>query len=496
MSGGRVACVLLTLLATGCVLGPAAGAAGTGWHVTTVRSLGKRIGGAKAGAINRFGTSIVVFASRRSFTVVRRRAHASQLKTVGRVSAHRPSVLSLTALANGRFLLAYMARHRLLARDIDAGGHFRGGPHVLATGYSWAGNLLFPASPSPVVADSDASRTVVAWGVTHGTTQRVEGAIDDKAGWSRPKTFYTAQSSQTGPFRVQLVGGSQDRFLVSVQGANGDTTSVMWGLPGGSQRWERVTPPQVADGSPLARQNGAKVASVDGTITAAWQDASAALVVSTWNGSTWTAPVTAVAGSHSSNGPVTIDPVFVSEGSRVALVWSDVSKGLFGPVEATIRAGAGGSWSAPVVFPHSRGEDWLPSLNRTVEFWFTASGALAGVWSGDPITGSWSTGKDVAGLYVGRTGGNGASATVLSRSQSGTTGRIWFALPRGVGLHTVVWADKKGRAFATMVTGDGVIRHQVALPACGFPAAVSANGEAVPHLLLIGGTTCPAALLW
>src|ERR671936_585922 len=112
MRGFKTACISLAILAGVCVVVSAAGAARTGWHVTPVRSLGTRIGSAQAAAVNRFGTSIVVFASSRSLTVARRTAHASKFKISGRISAHAPSrcpscLWDLAALADGRFLLVY-----------------------------------------------------------------------------------------------------------------------------------------------------------------------------------------------------------------------------------------------------------------------------------------------------------------------------------------------------------------------------------------------------
>jgi hypothetical protein len=411
-------------------------------------------------------------------------------------------VLQLAALANGRFLLVYAARQQLVARGIDKAGRFRGEPHVLATRYTT--KTTIGDTLPPVSVESDPSRAVVVWGPVNGTTDRVVGAIDDQAGWSRSKVFYSVKSSGN-PFFVQLASDSQDRFLVSVHGSNGDTTAVMWGLPSGSRQWEQVTTPQAAGGSQLAAINGATVASVNGAITAAWQDASAALVVSTWDGSTWTTPVTAIAGSQSNGYAVVIYPVFVSDGSRAAIVWSDTSNGFLGPVEATIRASSGAGWSAPLVFPHSRGQHWLLHLSTTSEFWFTASGDLAGVWGGDPVTGSGGTGLNVAGLYVGRVGAGGASATVLSRTQSGTTGRIWLALERAGGLHTVVWANRNGSEFSATATRDGVVRQKQRLPATcrsGFPLGGVSNPDASAQLLVAGvpvrgnAAKCSTALFW
>lgn len=446
--------------------------------------------------MNRFGTSIVITTSWESntLTVVRHTAHASKFKLTGRISAHVASdcpscnIFDLAALANGRFLLVYRTGRRLLARTIDRGGRLLGSPHVLATHFSPNVQEALPT----VAVDSDASRAVVVWGVNNdeATAVRIEGAIHDQSGWSSAKLFYSLSSSApAGPFFLSLVSDSHDRFLVSVHGANGDSTAVMWGLPGGSQQWEAVTPPQAADASnpdSYAAYYGAKVASVNGTIAAAWQDASGALLVSSWDGSAWSAPVTAVAGSKDANGyPILIDPVFVSDGSRAALVWSDFSQGLLGPLEATIRDSPSAGWSAPVVFPHSRGGRWPPHVNTTDTFWFTTSGVLAGVWDGDPISG------DVDGLYAGTAG----DPVTLSRTAQGA----WFVLPRAGGLHTIVWSDQNGQPFFDIATGDGVIQRKQQLPGCGAGAGAS-NPEASAQLLLGGARlhhgTCRPALLW
>jgi hypothetical protein len=366
----------LAVLATVGVVGSTASAAGSGWHVTPVRHLGRRIGNPQVAAVNRVGTSVVAFASGYSLTLVRRTVHASKFEVAGRISARRPIVVNLTALADGRFLLVYAAGGRLLARDIDASGRFAGMVHFLATGYTPLGD-----TDPPVVVDSDSSRAVVVWGAINGATGEVAGAVEDQTGWSNSKIL--VQASAETLFFSQLVHDSQDRFLVGVHGANGDTTAVMWGLAGGSLQWEQVTPPQATDGSRIASYVGATLASLDGTITAGWQDASAALVVSTWDGSTWSTPERAISASYSPNGfPAIIYPIFVSDGSRAGIVWTDQSKGPLGPVKATIRASSTESWSAPLVFPHARGA--LPASPGALEdaFWFTPSGGLAGVWAG------------------------------------------------------------------------------------------------------------------
>lgn len=498
----RAACVSLGVLAIVSAAGSAAGAGASGWHVMPVRSLGKWVGGADEAAVNRLGTSIVVFGSRRSLKIARRAAHGSKFRISGRIRARMPVLMSLTALADDHFLLTYETQQQLLARDLDAKGRLDGKPHVLATGYRLNGTLVtFPS----VFVDSDASRTVVVWGFTYGTTREIVGATDSRTGWSSPKVLYSANSSQAqAVFDVQLVGDGQGRFLVGIHGANGDTTAVMWGLSSGSQQWEPVTLPQATDGSDLATQIGATLAAVNGTITAAWQDASAALVVSTWNGSTWTTPVTAIAGSHANGSPIPIYPLFVSAGSRTAIVWSDTSQGALGRIMATIRTSAAGSWSAPLVFPHSRGSVVLVS-HASDWFWFTRSGALAGAWTGDPFKSSENGGGNWNGLYVGYVSPTGTSATRLPRrARPYTTNRIWFALPRADGKHTIVWADKKGREFATTATGNGVVRGTRQLPACGFPWLGASNANASSQVVAFSptgpvtahGYKCPAVLVW
>jgi hypothetical protein len=494
------ACVSLAVLATVGVVGSTASAAGLGWHVMPVRHLGRRIGNPQVAAVNRTGTSVVAFASSYSLTLVRRTAHASKFKVAGRISARRPLVVNLTALADGRFLLVYAAGGRLLARGVDVAGRFAGTAHLLATGYTIPLADTIPL----VVVDSDATRTVVVWGAVNGTTGEVVGAVDDQAGWSSPKIFVQAPAETL--FIPQLVHDSQDRFLASVHGANGDTTAVLWALGAGSPQWSQITPPQATDGSGIASYNGATLASLNGTIAAAWQDASAALVVSTWDGSTWSTPERAIAARYAPNGlPAVIYPIFVSDGSRAAIVWSDQSKGLLAPVKATIRASSTDSWSAPLVFPHAHGLlAGYPAPSEDT-FWFTASGALAGVWAGDPFKGSTGNGGNFAGLYVGRVGANGSSATALSRTQHPHNGRAWFVLPSAAGLHTIVWADRKGHEFSTAVTANWTVRPKQPLPACSFPGPAASNLDASPQVMAFSnnfgpvgtpGSKCPAVLLW
>lgn len=501
----RAGSALVAVLAVLCVAGSAAGAAGTGWHVTPAARLGAQLDGCcapPAAAVNRSGTSVVVFPSAHSLRMARRPVNGSRFEPAGRVSARWPFLLGLTALGNGRFLLLYATKRQLVARELGAGGRLRGRPHVLATGYNVSGNLLFPPSRSQVVVDSDASRTVAVWGVNHRATGRVEGAILGRTGWTRSKVFYRTKSPQA-LYRVIVASDNQDRFLVSLHGANGDTTARMWGLAGGWQQWERVTPPQAAGGSLIASSNGATVASVNGAITAAWQNASAALVVSTWNGSTWTPPVKAIAGTHGASGlPVAIYPVFVSDGSRAALVWSDFSQGFLGPVEATIRSSPGVSWSAPLVFPHSHSAYWLPNATTLDTFWFTETGALAGFWTGDGITADPSTNSaEVAGLYVGYVGAAGTSAKALSQTQNATHNN-WFALARADDLHTIVWDNGNGRQFSATVTQDGTVGPSQRLHLCSWPFSGASNPDASAQLL-IGGVhlrrnrlACSTALLW
>ena len=504
MAMRRAGSALVAVLAVLCVAGSPAGAAGTGWHVTPIAQLGSRLGDVRGAAVNRFGTSVVVFSSGHSLSVARRTANGSRFKVVGRLSARWPLLMGLTALANGRFLLVYAARRRLLARTIDAGGRFRGEAHVLASRWTMPnGSFLFPPSPSVVVVGSDASRAVVVWGVTAGRSEEVQGAIVSRTGWSSSKVFYETRSPRAGPYRVLVASDDQDRFLISLHGANGDTTARMWGLAGGAQHWVRVTPPQVSDGSLIAASEGATVASVNGSITAAWQDAAAALVVSTWNGSTWTKPVTAISGSHGASGlPVAIYPVFVSDGSRAALVWSDFSQGFLGPVEATIRSSPGASWSAPLVFPHSHSACWLPNAITLDTFWFTKTGALAGFWTGDGITADPSTNSaEVAGLYVGYVGAAGTSAKALSQTQNATHNN-WFALARADDLHTIVWDNGNGKQFSATVAQDGTVGPSQRLHLCSWPYSGASNPDASAQLL-IGGVhlrrnrlACSPVLLW
>ena len=498
----RPVCASLAVLATVGVVGSTASAAGLVWHVMPVRHLGRRIGNPQVAAVNRAGTSVVAFASGSSLTLVRRSAHASKFKVAGRISARRPIVVNLTALADGRFLLVYAAGGRLLARGIDAAGGFAGTAQILTTGYGTTG--LGDTIP-PVVVDSDASRVVVVWGAVKGTRGEVLGAVDDQAGWSTPKILLQAPADDL--FITHLVHDSRDRFLASVHGVNGDTTTVMWALASGSQQWEQVTPPEATDASEIASYNGATLASLNGTITAAWQDLSAALVVSTWDGSSWSTPERAIAARYAPNGlPAVIYPIFVSDGSRAAIVWSDLSKGLLGPpVKATMRASSTDSWSAPLVLPHASG--LLPGYPAPPEdtFWFTASGALVGVWAGDPFKGSTRNGRNFAGLYVGRVGANGSSATALSRTQNPNNGRAWFVLPRAAGLHTIVWADRNGHEFSTAVTANGGVRPKQPLPACSFPGPAASNSDASAQVMTFSnnlgpvgapGSKCPAVLLW
>lgn len=473
----------------------AARAAGTGWHVTPVRRLGKRIGNPAAAAVNRLGTSVVVFASRHSLAVARRAAGASTFKVGGRIPANSPGdcpecqVYDLTALGNGRFLLVYTNGLRLLARGIDPHGRLRRPPHLLATLYRRYSIYALPLA----AVESDASRAVVVWGVNNdlGTNIRVEAAIDDRAGWSSSHILYgfTGPAPPAGLFALRLVRDDQDRFLVSLHGSNGDTTAAMWGLPAGSRQWETVTPPQVAVSSTLDPTVGAKLASVNGTITAAWQDASAALVVSTWDGASWSSPVTAVPAGYSNGHPVAVYPFFVSDGSRAALVWPDLSNGLDGPIEATVRVTTGGTWSAPLALPHSAADfPWggFASEDTFDTFWFTPSGALAGVWPGAPN-----------GLYLGSVSTTAASATTLSRTQTNKD-LPWFVLPRAHGLHTIVWAER-GHRFSATATTNGVLRHKAPLPGCGAPGLWASNPEASAQVVAIGlsgDAKCPSLLLW
>jgi hypothetical protein len=458
-----------------------------------VRSLGHRIGTAWGAAVSKSGTSLVVFGSKGSLTIARRTEHASKFKISARLSAHKPEVISLTALDSGRFLLVYTTDRGLLARDVNGAGHFGGSAHVLAAGHS----ISFISLPLVSVV-SEASRTVVVWGVHQGKTERIKGAIEDQAGWSGAKLLYSARSLKAGPFFQQVVSDSQDRFLVSLQGSyTAVPAAVMWGVPQGSRQWEPVTPPQTTNDSTLAEQNGATLASVNGVITAAWQDASGALVISTWDGSTWTTPVRAIAGSQTSNGPAVIYPRFVSDGSRAAIVWGDESESPFGPLKATIRAGSGGSWSAPLTFPHSRNDP--NSYQET--FWFAPSGSLAGIWSDSnfPKLASPPT------LYAGTVSGNAPSATALARTQNPESARSWFVLPRAAGLRTIVWADPKDREFSATLTPNGAIEQKQSFPACADPGVAASNPDASAHVVAVtpigdspgtSGPKCPALLLW
>ena len=458
-----------------------------------VRSLGHRIGTAWGAAVSKSGTSLVAFQSKGSLTIARRTEQASKFKISARLLARKPEVLSLTALENGRFLLIYTVGQRLLARGIDGAGHFTGSAHVLS-----AGSTAFVSLPL-VAVESNASRTVVVWGLNDKTTDRIRGAIDDQAGWSGAKLLYSVKSGKTGPFFLQAVSDSQDRFLVSLQGEFNSTTALMWGLASASRQWEPVTPPQTTDNSALAEQNGATLASVNGVITAAWQDASGALVVSTWDGSTWTTPVRAVAGSESANGsPVVIYSRFVSDGSRAAIVWEDEAS--FGPLQATIRASSEGGWSAPLTVPHSRNDP--NSFDSYQEpFWFAPSGALAGIWidSNFPKLASPPT------LYAGTVSGNAGTATALGKTQNPESARSWFVLPRAARLHTIVWANINGREFSATATANGAIQQKQSFPACADPRVAASNPDAQPQVVSVtpigdspatSGPKCPALLLW
>jgi hypothetical protein len=494
----RPALLALAALCAASVISTA-GAAGPGWHVTPVRLFGKRIGSVQVAAVSPSGTTVVVLASHKSLNLVRRAVGASVFKVSGRVSAPAPLVFGFTALADGRFLLVYGARGQLVARNVDQTGRFAGAPHVLASEFppGWPRSGVIGNTMPIVAVDSDASRAVVVWGAFDGATGEVDGAVDGQAGWSSAQVF--VQGPAETLFIPQLTHDAQDHFLVSVHGANGDMTSALWGLAPGSQQWEPVTAPQSYSGSKIASFNGATLASLNGMITAAWQDASAALVVSTWDGTTWTSPITAIPGGHTPNGvPVTIYPIFVSDGSRAAIVWSDESQGLLGPVKATIRADATASWSAPVVFPHARGT--IPEYPAPPQdaFWFTPSGGLAGVWRGGPLKGSVGGGGNLVGLYAGQVGLGGFSSTAISLHQHPNNGRNWFALPNSTGPHTVVWSDRKGHEFTTVVTASGGVRPKRPLPTCGYPWTAASNADGSARILVVTryGPQCPAVFLW
>jgi hypothetical protein len=334
--------------------------------------------------------------------------------------------------------------------------------------------------------------------MTSGKTRRIEAAILGRSGWSASKVLYETQSSRPGLYRVLVASDDADRFLVSLHGANGDTTARMWGLAGGSQQWTMVTSPQPSDRRTIGAEVGATIASVNGSITAAWQDASAAVVVSSWNGSTWSTPVKAIAGASPGDAKVTVYPLFVSEGSRAALVWSDFSQGFLGPVEATIRSSPRAGWSAPLVFPHSHGAPWLPSATTLDTFWFTATGALAGIWEGDPVSNS----TGVSGLYAGSVRTGGTSATALSQTQSENTGH-WLALARAGDLHTIVWANGDGKQFSATIARDGTVGPSRRLHLCGWPVTGASNPHASAQVLIGGGahvgrnrSACSPVLLW
>jgi hypothetical protein len=488
----KILVVFLTCLLAASLVGSVS-AAGTAWHSMRVRNLGHRVGKAWGAAVNDSGTSLVTFDSKSTLTIARRSTDASKFKVSARLSADNPEVIDLTALADGQFLLIYTTKRGLLARGIDGAGHFRGSAHVLTSG-----PIAFVSLPL-VTVESDASRTVVVWGLNDKTTDSIRGAIDDQAGWSSAQLLYSLKSAKTGPFFLQAVSDSEDRFLVSLQGTlTANPASVMWGVPQGSRQWEPVTPPQTTDNSALAEENGTTLASVNGVITGAWQDSSGALVVSTSDGSTWTTPVTAIAGSQSSHGgPAVIYPRFVSDGSRTAIVWPDESQTLFGPLKATIRASSGGSWSPPLTFPHSRNDP--NSYQET--FWFAPSGALAGIWSDSnfPKLASPPT------LYAGTVSGNAASATALGKTQNPLSARSWFVLPHAAGLRTVVWPDAKDREFSTTVTATGSPQQKQSVPACAAPIVGASNPAASAQVVAVApighnpatsGPKCPALLLW
>lgn len=91
--------------------------------------------------------------------------------------------------------------------------------------------------------------------------------------------------------------------------------------------------------------------------------------------------MTAVPASYSNGHPVAVYPFFVSDGPRAALVWPDLSKGLDGLIDATVRVTPDAGWSSPLVFPHSVADfPWIGFAPEDTfdTFWFTASGALAG----------------------------------------------------------------------------------------------------------------------
>ena len=139
--------IMLGFLTVVCVAGPAADAAGTGWHVQPAARLGAQLSNVHAAAVNRSGTSVVVFSSAHSVSVVQRAGNGSRFKTVGRLSLRWPYVVGITALADGRFLLLYTSQRRLVARELDAGGRFRGAAHVLAS--RWSGSTASRPRPAP-----------------------------------------------------------------------------------------------------------------------------------------------------------------------------------------------------------------------------------------------------------------------------------------------------------------------------------------------------------
>jgi hypothetical protein len=131
-------------------------------------------------------------------------------------------------------------------------------------------------------------------------------------------------------------------------------------------------------------------------------------------------------------------------------------------------------------------------------FWFTATGALAGFWVGDPFNPS----TGFAGLYVGYVRGAGTSAKTLSQTQNGTFGSSWFALARADDLHTVVWENGNGKQFSAPVTQDGAVGLSQRLHLCFWPFGGASNPDASTQLL-IGGAhlgnnrlACSPVLLW
>src|SRR5207253_11096673 len=158
------------------------------------------------------------------------------------------------------------------------------------------------------------------------------------------------------------------------------------------------------------------------------------------------------------------------------------------------RTSPGAGWSAPRAFSHSHESYWLPSLSTIDTFWFTATGALAGIWVGDP--------DNVSGLYVGTVGAQGASDTVLSQTQNGSSG-FWIALARAGDLHTIVWADGDGKQFSATIARDGTVGPSQRLHLCGWPLTGASNPDASAQVLIGGGAhvgsnrlACSPVLLW